>query len=180
MTAQAFDDLQTLGHRGTQVLRAAHRVAVIEIVGAHPDAQQGLHQGTHRHDIVIDAAQQHGLVVEWNSGAHQAPARRRSLARDFARMVEVGVDPQGAVRLQRVAQLRRDALGQRDRHARADADDLEMRNRTQAVEQIDQPRRPQVSGSPPETTTSRIAGVAAMYSIMRSGPAARPARRLLP
>ena len=51
-------------------------------------------------------------------------------------MVEVDVHPQRMVPPQHLHQLGVDALRQEDRHARADADDLHMRDRAQPGEQL--------------------------------------------
>ena len=54
--------------------------------------------------------------------------RARDLGRDLVRMVEVQVDPQRVVLLEHLAQFVVDALGQEDRHAAPDPDDLDVRD----------------------------------------------------
>ena len=56
----------------------------------------------------------------------------RQLGGDLVGMVDVDVHPQRVEFLQHVAQFSGDAHGHEDRHARADADDLDVRDLAQA------------------------------------------------
>ena len=68
------------------------------------------------------------------------PARRqqvdraRDLRGDLVGVVEVEVHPQRVVARQHLAELVVDALRQEDRHARADAHDLDVRDLAQAAQ----------------------------------------------
>ncbi len=62
MPAQGFHNLQALSHRGAEVPGTFNQVALINVVGAHADAHQVLHQLSHQVRIVIDASQQHRLI----------------------------------------------------------------------------------------------------------------------
>ena len=101
-------------------------------------------------DAVVDAREQHALVAEREPGVGQLVDRARDLGRDLVRVVEVHVDPERVVLLQHLAQLVVDALRQEDRHARADADDLDVRDRAQAaqdrLEQLRCQRQPVAAG----------------------------------
>ena len=61
---------------------------------------------------------------------------RRDLGRDLVGVVEVEVDPERVVLLEHLAQLVVDPLRQEDRHARADPDDLDVRDLAQAAEDL--------------------------------------------
>jgi hypothetical protein len=134
VAAQALHDLDALRDRRPEVLRAADRVALVEVVRPHAHLHETVAERLDRRHVVVDAAQQHRLIVERNAGAQEPIARARRFGRALARMVEVHVHPHRVVLRQHVAQLVVDALRQRDGHARSDADDLEVRDRAQLRE----------------------------------------------
>jgi hypothetical protein len=91
-------------------------------------------QPLHGLDVVVDALEQHRLVVERDARARELVAGPQGLRGELARVVEVDVDPQRVVLLQHLAQLVVDALREGHGHAAADADDLEVRDGPQLRE----------------------------------------------
>jgi hypothetical protein len=136
VSAQALHDLEAFRDRRAEVIRAAHRIALIEVVRPHAQLHQALAERLDRRDGVVDAFQEHRLVVERDPGARELVASRGGIRRELARMVEVDVDPQRMIFREHRAQLVVDALRQRHRHAAPDADDLEVRDRAQLREDL--------------------------------------------
>ena len=62
MPAQPFHDLDALGDRGAEVPGAFHQVALVQVVRAHADAHQIMHQLALDVRAVIHPGQQHGLI----------------------------------------------------------------------------------------------------------------------
>ncbi len=62
--AQAFHDLDALGHRGAEVTRAVHQVTLVEVIRPHTDAHQVLHQLALDVHVVVHTCQQHRLVAQ--------------------------------------------------------------------------------------------------------------------
>jgi hypothetical protein len=134
--AQPFNDLHAFGHRRAEVPGAFHQVALVDVVGPHADAYQVLHQLALDVHAVVDPRQQHALVAQRHTGTGQAVAGVRQFLGDFIGMVDVNIHPQRVVFCERVAEFAGDALGQKDRHAAADADDLDVLDFAQAAQQF--------------------------------------------
>ncbi len=134
VAAQPLDDLDALADRRPQMAGAFHQVALVEVVGAHANLDQVVHQFALDVDGVVDPGQQHALVAQRNAGPRQPVGRRRQLRGDLLGVVDVDVEPERVVLLDHVAELRRHAHGQEDGHARADADDLDVGDGPQAAE----------------------------------------------
>ena len=132
MPAQRFHDLQALRHRRAEVPRAVDEIALVEVVGAHAVLHQLVVQVHDDVRAVIDAGEQHGLAAEGDARVRQPRQRLFHFRRDLVRVVEVDVHPYGMVFRQHRRQLRGDALRQEDGHARADADDFDVRDGAQA------------------------------------------------
>ena len=71
-----------------------------------------------------------------NAGVGHAGAGLAQLGRDLLGMVDVDVDPERMVFPDHLAELVVDALRQEHRHAAADADDLDVRDRAQVAQQL--------------------------------------------
>ena len=95
VAAQTFHDLDALGNRGAEVTGTVHQVTLVDVVGAHADAHQVLHQLAHDVDVIVDACQQHGLVAERDAGAGELIGGRGELGGDLVGMVDVDIEPQG-------------------------------------------------------------------------------------
>ena len=107
MPAQALDDLDALGHRGAEVAGAMHQVALVQVIRAHPDAHQVLHQLALDVDIIVDTRQQDGLVAERDAGPGQFITGFGQLFGDLVRMVDVDIHPERVEFLQHIAQFSR-------------------------------------------------------------------------
>ena len=136
VAAQSLDDLDALADGGAEVLQAHGQVALIDVVGTHADADQLVDQLLHGVDAVIDAGQQHALVAQRDTGVGQHGAGLGGLGGDLVGVVEVGVQPDGVILLQHVAQLGGDALRQHHGSAGADADDLHVGDLTQLGDDV--------------------------------------------
>ena len=82
----------------------------------------------------LTPGQQHGLVAQRDPGAAQHVAGARELGRDLVGVVDVDVHPQRVVLGEHLAELLVDPLRQEHRHARADPDDLDVRDLAQAAD----------------------------------------------
>ena len=136
VAAQPLDDLDALADRGAEMPGALHQIALVQVVGPHAVAHQLVHQLLHHLDRVVDAGQQHRLAAERDAGVGQARQGRRDLGRQLVRVVEVDVHPQRMELAQHRHQLRRDALRHEDRHAAADADDLDVLDGAQPAQDV--------------------------------------------
>ena len=123
-----------LRHRRAEMRRAADRIALVQIVRPHPHQQQLVHELPHRLHVVVHALEQHGLRAERNAGVGQPGTGLGRFRRALVRMDEVQAHPDRMVPPQHAAQLARDPLRQHGRHLRADADELDVRNRPQLAE----------------------------------------------
>ena len=87
-------------------------------------------------DAVVDAGSSTLWLPTGRPGPRQLVDRARDLGRDLVGVVEVQVDPERVVLLEDLAQLVVDTLRQEDRHARPDADDLDVRDLAQAAQDL--------------------------------------------
>ena len=109
------------------------------------------------------------MVVDRHAGIQQRPAAPARLRRDLARVVEVRLNPDLVGAEEQVDQFGVvEPLRQRHRHAGADADHVHVRRwpPSSVTSNFSLPTG-SVSGSPPETITSRISGCSRTYSIIR-------------
>ncbi len=139
--AQALQDLDPLGERGAQVLEPLGDVHLVEIVRPDAHGQALLHQvadGGHRG---VQPAHQHRLVLHRDPVVDEPLARLARLGGDLLGVVEVRDHVERREPAQRAAQLVVDAHRQADRDAGADADDLDVRDGADALEQIEEPLR---------------------------------------
>ncbi len=136
MAAQRLDDLDALAHIDLEVRSTRDEVHLVEIVGPHAHPQQPVHQRFHDFGIIVYALEQHALVAQRHSGKRQPFAGILELLGRLLRVIEVHAHPNGAVFLENLAKLRRDALGQEHRDARADADELHVLDRAQPAQQM--------------------------------------------
>ena len=134
VAAQALHDLDALGDRRAHVARTLDQVALVEVVRPHANLHQIVHQFALDVDRIVDPGQQHALVAQRHAGPRQAITGRRQLGRDLLGMVDVDVEPEGMVLFDHLAEFGRHAHGQKDGHARADADDLHVGDGPQAAE----------------------------------------------
>ena len=135
VAAQALDDLEALADRRPEVAGALDQVALVEVVRA------GTRISTSRWTSSrwmctqsLTPGEQHRLVAQRDAGAAQLVAGAGELGRDLVGVVDVDVHPQRVVLGEHLAQLVVDPLRQEHRHARADPDDLDVRDLAQAAD----------------------------------------------
>src|SRR4051812_1846586 len=136
MATQVFYDLKALANAGSQMGGACDEIALVEVVRFDAAHEQLLHLRLHHGDIVIDVAKEDGLIAEGNPGVCQTAERVADFGSQFARMVRMNADEERMKFFQHLAQFRRDALGQKNRNARADAQKFQMRNRAKLAEEM--------------------------------------------
>ena len=125
--AQALHDLHALPDARAEVARAGHRVAVEQVVRPHLDAEQPAQQRADGAEAVVHALQEDGVVVDDHAVPDQRLADAVRLGGHFARVVEVRLDVDLLGVREGVEQfLVVKALRQRDRHAGADADHIDV------------------------------------------------------
>ncbi len=135
-TAQRLDDREALFQRRAEVLPSGHRVRHIQIV--RPDAvpQQLLHQLLHGLRVVVDTLQQHGLRTEGATGAGELGEGFFGGGVELGRVVEVDVDEDRVVPGDHPTEVVGDSLRQVMRDTGVDADDLDMRDIAQVLEEV--------------------------------------------
>jgi len=136
VAAQPFDDLHALGNRCAKVSSAFHQVALIQVIRAHPNPHQVLHQPSLNMHAVVHARQQHALIAQRNARPSQAVSCLCQFSGDFIGVVDMDIHPQGMVFLQSVAQFRRHPLRHKHRNAAANPDNLNVRNFAQPAQQF--------------------------------------------
>ena len=114
--------------------RARDRVALVEIVGAHPHLHQGVDQLPHGLHVVVDPLQEDGLRAERQAGVGQQVAGPGGLVAALVGMHEVQAHPERVVAAEHAHELRCDALGQDGGDLGADADHLHMADGAQALQ----------------------------------------------
>ena len=136
MPAQPLDDLHALGYRRAEVPGAFHQITLVDIVGAHADLDQVLHQSALNVHAVVDACQQHALVAQGHARPAQPVASIGQFLGDLVGVVDMDVHPHGVVLLDHVAELGGDALRHEHGYAAADANDLDVGDLAQAAQQL--------------------------------------------
>ncbi len=134
MALEGTDDGHAGFHRGAKMVGALGQVRLVQVVGFHPSQEQLVHQAFHDLRVVVDALEQNGLAPQRHARVRQHAAGGFHLRRQFVRMVEMQVHVNRVVLLDDLAELGSDALRQGARDARADADDFQMRDRSQSLE----------------------------------------------
>jgi hypothetical protein len=135
--------------------RAVDEIALIEIIRPDPAHQELVDERFLDFHAVVHAAEQHALVAERDAGVGEAAECVAHFGGEFARVVGVDRNEERVVFFQHRAEFRSDALGQENRDARADADELDVRDGPQPGENPVEPVIGKSSGSPPESSTSR-------------------------
>ena len=136
MSAQILDNLDTLAHRGAEMLETHAQVALVDIIRTHAVAHQLVHQFLHHMHTVVHTTQQHGLVAQRNACIGQFGHGGLSLGGHLVGVVKMGVQPHGVVLLQHVAQVVGDTLRADHRGTAADTHNLDMRDGAQTRDDI--------------------------------------------
>ena len=134
VSAQAFDDLEPLPNWGTEVARTFNKVALIDVVRADAILYELVHQLAHDVHAVVHASKEHRLIPNRDASARQLVYGARNFWRDLLRMIEVQVHPERVVLGEHRAEFIVNALRHEDGHARANADDFNMRDVSKTAE----------------------------------------------
>ena len=134
MALEGPDDAHAGLHRGAKMVGALGQVRLVQVVGFHPSQKQLVHQAFHDLRVIVDAFEQNGLGAQRHARVRQHAAGGFYLRRQFVRVVEMQVHVNRVVLLDDLAELGGDPLRQSARDARADADDFQMRDRSQRLE----------------------------------------------
>ena len=87
-------------------------------------------------NAVVHAAQQHGLIAQGDTGVGQTGKSLLGLGGELVGMVEMGVEPDGMIFLQHLAQLGGNTLRADHWGTAAETDNLHMRNLAKALDDI--------------------------------------------
>ena len=68
-------------------------IALMQVIGFHPHAQQAFVQPLHRLPVVVDSPQQNGLIHQRQPGIQEAGTSLRSPRCQFRRMGEMEAQP---------------------------------------------------------------------------------------
>ncbi len=112
------------------------QVANVDVIWSYPDVDERLNELLHDVYAVVNAVQEHRLVAEGDTrvGEHGAGAPR--FLGDLVGMVEVGVQPNGMIFLEHIAEGGSDPLRADDRGAAADTDDLHVGDLTKLRDDV--------------------------------------------
>src|SRR5262252_1071094 len=80
-------------------------IALEKVVGPDTNRQQPVEELFYRGSIVVDACKQDRLITDWNSEPRQLFAGCSSLGRDLPGMVEVGIDPEWSMFVEKSQQI---------------------------------------------------------------------------
>ena len=118
------------------------QVALVDVVGADAELHEPLDEVALDVDAVVDPGQEDRLVAQRDACLGQLVAGPGQLRGHLLGMVDVDVQPERVVLLEHLAELVVDPLGQEDRHAGADPDDLDVGDLPEAAEsRLEQLRR---------------------------------------
>ncbi len=136
MATQRLNDFHALAHIDFEVRTPGDEIHLVKIVGPHAHPQQPMNERLHHLGVIVHALQQYALVAKRHARKTQPRAGIAQLGGGLFRMVDVDAHPDRPVLLENLAQLRRDALRQERRNARANANKLHMLDRPQTSEQV--------------------------------------------
>lgn len=134
MAAKPVHDLQPFAHRGAEMVRPFGDVGLVQVIRPNAHGEKLADELEHHVGIVVHALHQHRLVPDGDSGVGEHAARALRFWRALPRMVEVRVDVDRVIFLQKFAELGRDALRQYAGHLRPQTDDLHMGNFPQSFQ----------------------------------------------
>ena len=118
---------------------ALDQVALVEIIGPHPAAQELLHEHLHYVGVVVHAAQQDRLIPQRNTRIGETAERLAHLDGEFPWMIDMDAHPKRVKFLQHRAKLGGNPLRKEDGDAAADAQELNVLDGAQAAEQVVEP-----------------------------------------
>ena len=151
MAPEPLHEFDPLPNTGSEVAGTNDRITMKEVIGANLDAQKPPEKAAHGCQIVIDALEQHRVVVDRHPATQQKLDTLGCFGGDFTRMVKVGLDPDLAHRRNQLDQ--RFVIkphGKRHGHPGPDADDVHMRDGRQAFE-----KKPKLGNGERQRITTR-------------------------
>ncbi len=117
-----------------------HSIQLVQVVGHDTLVDKLPAQLRQRFDVVIDAAQQDGLVEQRDAGIHQAVNRQAGRLVQFSGMINVDHDDRSQPGCtQQVDQPRGHSLGNNDRQPRVDPQPPQMVDLADTVNQLLKP-----------------------------------------
>ena len=124
----AGNEAKPILNAGAKMPRTGGKVALIEVIGAHPTLQQPVAELHLRGNIVIHPPQKHTLAPQGQAVIRQQPQSPGGVLRELPRMIAVDGKKQRGMPTQHGTKLRRDAPGQHDGHARTHPKELNVGN----------------------------------------------------
>ena len=85
-------------------MRATDEIALVNVIWPDAHHDQLVQQFFHHHGIIVDAAQQDGLIAQRDAGVSQTRTGGPDFSRRFTRVVGVDIDPQRVKLLEHCAQ----------------------------------------------------------------------------
>src|SRR5712664_3994690 len=137
--AQLAQDLDALGEGRSQVFEPFRDVHLVQVVGADPHGQALLHQVLDRGGAGVHPPHQHRLVLHGDALVDQPLAGLARLGRDLLGVVEVRDHEERREPAQRAGQLVVHAHGKADGNPGPDADDLDVGDGADPLQELDQP-----------------------------------------
>ena len=136
VAAKAFDDFDPLGNSGSEVGGPLNEIALIEIVGADAAHEEFVNELLLNLDGVVDLVEEDGLVPHHDSGIGEPAKGIVNFGGEFAGVVRVDGNKEGVEFFEHRAEFGRDALGEEDGDARANADELDVGDRVEFGEEF--------------------------------------------
>jgi hypothetical protein len=99
MAAEFIHDLEALSDAGAEVGGAGDQIALIDVVGSHAAHEEFLDEGLHDVRIVVDVAEEDGLVAEGDAGIGEAAQGVADLGGEFAGVIGVDAEEERVKRL---------------------------------------------------------------------------------
>ncbi len=118
---------------GAEVADAGDRVADEDVVGADAVTLEAGAECDHGVGVVVDAAEEDALIGDRDAMLNEKVAGGNGFRGEFARMVELGLDPEALTGGKALDKGCGPAHGEDDRGARAEADGIELRKGRQRL-----------------------------------------------
>ena len=137
--AKIFDDIDPCFNRCPEVTDALGHVALEDVVGTNAHHQEFMVQLFHDLRIVIDALQEHHLIIDHAARVGDSGAGVEGLTGAFLGMVKMRMDEDGVVLAKHVREAVGNPLWKRDEISRPEPEDLDMVDRPKAGHDVFQP-----------------------------------------
>src|SRR3990172_1038897 len=128
---QFFHDINARRHRGSEVSGTDSEVALVEVVGSHPDLQEFVHELFYHGGLVVYGLQQHRLASEGEPGVCEHVAGPGYFRGYLFGVGEVDAHVKGVVFLEHTHELRVHPHGKRNGDPCTDSYNLHVRYLTE-------------------------------------------------